>query len=147
MNAKLSRIENNGEFEKKEARSVTNTKEAPGTNHLSCWRSSPAEPTNRVITAANDTANAPTISTMRKRKAAGGPLPDWACGAKGSCQTSVDRTRMATVTTTPAEPTYQAAGRHRRERNRPVGNRRNTKSSRKSGISPVQLDTHATACP
>ena len=44
-----------------------------------------------------------------------------------------------------APPSNQAAGRHRRVRNRPVGKSRNTRASMESGITQIQLDSHMPA--
>ena len=46
-----------------------------------------------------------------------------------------------------APPTNHAAGSHRRERNRPVGNSRNTKASQAKAMSQVQLASQANARP
>jgi hypothetical protein len=54
-------------------------------------------------------------------------------------------TYTAAVAAANTPPTNHAAGRHRRERSRPVGKSRNRKAAQAGGIGHVQLDSHMTA--
>jgi hypothetical protein len=65
----------------------------------------------------------------------------------GSDQKRARYTLVVAETSVNAPPTNHAAGSHRRERNRPVGNSRNTKASMAKAISQIQLPSQANTWP
>src|SRR6266516_118564 len=124
---------------------VATTSTAAAANHFSCSRSSPADPTNRTTTATTLTTSAATTRISIAASSSG--LPVRLAGPNGSAHAPVACTSKITPVTVNAPPTNHAAGRHRRERSRPVGKSKNTNASAAIGITQIQLDRHADVRP
>jgi hypothetical protein len=121
--------------------SPATTTVAAAANHFSCSRSSPEDRANLVTTAVTLTSSATrkVIVTGLLRK-----LP----GRLNGCdQPSVAITSAVIPMRMKHPPTNQAAGRHRADRSRPVGNRRNRKLSEAKGITQTQLESQRRARP
>src|SRR5215471_12661154 len=128
------------------AASITSTSTAAAANHFSCSRSSPTDRANLTTSAATL-----TISPANRRMyvvATRARAPSWPHEVANGCdQVRVAVPSASAVARAKALPTNQAAGRHRGERNCPVGKSRNTNASATSGINQIQLDTHMAARP
>src|SRR5579859_1997267 len=120
------------------------TSTAAAMNHFSCRRSAPDDPANRTTTAAALTSRAAgTAMTIAVCDPGYHPLLS---GVNGSVQTWQARTTAAAVYSVNAAATNHAAGRHRRERSRPVGNSKRMKADAAVGIVvQAQFDSHAAA--
>src|ERR1700759_4412127 len=113
------------EFVRINAMKVATTSTAAAANHFSCSRSSPAD-------WANLTTIAEPLTTSAARKqltmaASTGGLTNWSKETNGGAPSRVAPAISAAVLSAKTAPTNQAAGRHRRERSRPVGKSRNKK--------------------
>src|SRR4029077_7979358 len=124
---------------------VTTTSTAAAANHFSCSRSSPADRANLTTTATTLTTSAATTRISIAASSSG--LPVWPAGLYGSDHAPAAWTSKATLVKVNAPPTNHAAGRHRRERSRPVGNSKNTNASTATGMTQIQLDSQAAARP
>ena len=121
------------------------TSTAAVANHFSCSRSSPEDRANRTTTAAT------LITSVAGRRIwitarAPGSCP-WGNGLNGSDQTRVARTSWASPVSVYTPATNHAAGSHRRERSRPVGNSRSRKASSATWITKIQLESQAISRP
>src|SRR5215472_16060081 len=125
--------------------SVATTSTAAAANHFSCSRSSPADRANLTTTATTLTTSAATTRISITASSSG--LPDRPAGPNGSDHTPVACTSRTTPVKVNAPPTNHAAGRHRRERSRPVGKSMNTNASTAIEITQIQLDSQAAARP
>jgi len=119
---------------------------AAAANHFSCSRSSPEDRANLTTTAAPPTASA-AITQTAGANATAGP-PSWPGEVtNGRAQTWVAVTSAPTMASANAPLTNHAAGRHRRERRRPVGNSSKTNASMAMGMTQIQLDSQAATRP
>src|SRR5690348_9834716 len=123
--------------------SVATTSTAAAANHFSCSRSSPADRANLTTTAVALTTSAATTRISIAASSSG--LPVRPAGPNGSDHVPAACTSKATPVKVNAPPTNHAAGRHRRERSRPVGKSKNTNASIAIGITQIQLDSQAAA--
>src|SRR5262244_584350 len=128
-----------------DAMNVATTSTAAAVNYFSCSRSSPADPANLTTTAATLTTSAAGSKMSVGSSTRGSPA--WLAGLNGSGQMRAAFTSRSTSIRASAPPTNHAAGRHRRERSRPVGNSRNTNASMAIGIAQIQADSQAAARP
>src|SRR6266516_3597685 len=124
---------------------VATTSTAAAANHFSCSRSSPADRANLTTTATTLTTSAATTK-MSIAASSSGFSPRLA-GPNGSDHTPVACTSKTTPVKVNAPPTNHPAGRHRRERSRPVGKSKNTNASTAIGTTQIQLDSQANARP
>src|SRR5271154_1001871 len=122
---------------------ATTTSAAAITNHFSCSLSSPEDLANRTATAA-----------IPASRAAGTKMNSAACdpgyhpslsAVNGSAHTWQARTTMAAASSVNTVATNHAAGRHRREYSRPVGNSRSMNANPVIGITETQFTNHAAA--
>ena len=71
-----------------------------------------------------------------------GGLTNWSKEANGCPHSRVAPAITAAVLSAKTAPTNHAAGRHRRERSRPVGKSRNKKATMARGMGQIHVDTH-----
>src|SRR5579872_1467469 len=120
------------------------TSTAAAMNHFSWSRSAPDDPANRTTTAAALTSRA-AGTAMRTAVCDPGYHP-LLSAVNGSAHTWQARTTAAAVYSVNAAATNHAAGRHRRERSRPVGNSKRMKASAAAGIVvQAEFASHAAA--
>ena len=144
-NARFDRTAATTESVTIDAMKVATTSTAAAANHVSCSRSSPATGANLTTTATTLTTSAATTRIRTAASSSGSSV--WLAGPNGSCQMRVACTSKITPVNVNAPPTNHAAGRHRRERSRPVGKSKNTNASIATGITQIQLDSQANARP
>src|SRR5208282_5042256 len=134
------------EFVRIEAMNVTTTSTAAAANHFSCSRSSPEDRANLTTTAATLTSSA--AGNRMSIAISTGRVTAWLNEeVMGSDQTREAPTSTASVVSANTPPASQAAGRHRRERNRPFGKSSSVKANKAMGGTQAQLDSHMTARP
>src|ERR1700722_6624172 len=111
--------------------------------HFSCSRSSPEDRAYRTAIAA-----APAIRAAGTKMNAAVCVPGYQPSLSllnGSAQTRQARSPKATAYSVNTAATNHAAGRHRGERSRPVGNSRSMKAKLAAGITETQFTNHAAA--
>src|SRR6266496_2119763 len=144
-NARFDSTFTTGELTRIDAMNVATTSTAAAANHFSCRRSSPDDRANRTTSATTLTTSAIGIRMSSGASTSG--VPAWLAEPKGSDQKRVACTSNSTAMSVNTPATNHAAGRHRRERSRPVGKSRNTNASIATGITQIQLASQANARP
>src|SRR5580704_2740146 len=148
-NARLCSTFRAAECTQIDATNTTTSNSAAAANHFSCNRSSPDDLANLTTTATTLTSSAALTRTLfiTRRNAgspAGLPGPDKVNGCAHSVLAAIT---AHTAASADAPPANHAAGRHRRERNCPVGNSKNKKASAATAIIQIQLDSQPNTWP
>src|SRR3984893_1182786 len=128
------------EFVRINAMKVATTSTAAAANHFSCSRSSPSDRAN-LTTIAEPLTTSAAGKQMTIAASTGGLANCWK-EADGFAHSRVAPAISAAVLSAKTALTNHAAGRHRRERSRPVGNSRNEKATRAREIGQIQADAH-----
>src|SRR5262245_40618570 len=122
---------------------VATVKAAAASNHLSCMRSSPVDRLKRTISPVRPT----TGGTVRPRKNMTFAAAPVTCRPNGSDQLRVADAIANAVATAYAPAMSQAAGRHRGEGSRPVGNSNKKNANAGSVTSQIHTESQANARP
>src|ERR1700722_17402614 len=147
-NATLCSTFTTAEFTQIDATNTRASTSAAAAHHFVCRRSSPDDLANLTTTATTLTSSPALIRKLAIASSSAvrpSRLPE--LGVNGCVHNRLAATSVDTVARANAPPANHAAGRHRRERSRPVGKSKNKKPSAATATIQIQLDSQANTGP